>query len=311
MSRKIITLLLAASAILGIVGYLWLERNDLQTIELVAPWYLLFSLVGMLGNLFFTGILYSLALGKLGARVSIPESVSLATLSIAANLLLPLRGGAGFRAIYLKRIHGLSYSKFAASLLVFYVLSVVVSSVICLGGACWMILVEGRRGLGPIVLISSGFLASSGLILFLPIFPRPGQVQSKFLSRVSSLLTGISEGWRALRNDYGLVALLLVTATFQISSLLLSVWGAARGIGLQLTMVEILVIGTLGILSTVLSLTPGALGIYEATVGLSTSILGIGATLGVVVALVSRTVLVILLVVLAPLSTVVLRQRTS
>jgi uncharacterized membrane protein YbhN (UPF0104 family) len=299
-SSKLVTLLLGVAAVAGLVGYLWLERDELRAIKLVGPGFLLASALGMLVNVSANGLLYLLMFRKLGARISYWESFSLTTLSIAANLFLPLRGGAGLRAVYLKRVYGLRYTKFAASLLVFYVLSAVIASLGALAAVSWMMTVQGRPGLSPILVVSLVVLAGSASTVYVPRLRRAGHW-------LRDGLAAITEGWYELRESGTLLARLLAVAGLQMAGLLVSLWGAAAAIGVRLTLVEILVVGTLGVLSTLISLTPGSLGIYEATVGLAGAAVGMGGTEGVIAALVSRTVLAVLLLALAPLSAVMLR----
>lgn len=296
------SLILAFAAVAGLAAYLWLERDQLLSIRFEDPGYLSLCVLGMLVNVSANALVYLLVFGKLGARVSFGESFSLITLSIAANLFLPLRGGAGLRAVYLKRVHKLRYSRFAASLIIFYVLSAIVASLGALLAALWLATVEGRPGLAPIVIVAVVCLLGGAATLYLPRLKWQG-------SWFADALAGISDGWHTLRASPGLLARLLPATALQTIGLLLSLWGAAAAIGIRLSAVEILLVGTLGVLSTLISLTPGSLGIYEATVGLAATTVGMGATEGVVAALVSRTVLMVLLAVIAPLATLSLFRR--
>ena len=296
------SLLSAFAALAGIAVYLWLQRQELLSIRLEAPAYLLLCALGMLVNISANGLVYLLVFRKLGARVSFAESFALTALSIAANLFLPLRGGAGLRAVYLKRVHDLRYTRFAASLIVFYVLSALVASTGTLVAASWLVIVGGRRGLEPILLVAAFCLVGSAATFYLPRLQRRG-------TWIADALAGISEGWHTLREGSGTLVRLLPVTALQTMGLLVSLWGAAAAIGVRLSAIEILLVGTLGVLSTLISLTPGSLGIYEATVGFAATTVGVGATEGVVAALVSRTVLMLLLAVIAPLATLLLFRR--
>ncbi len=299
--RRMVTAVLALAALLGILGYLWLQRHELSSIRLVAPGYLGLCVTGMLGNISANGLMFYFVFHRLGARVSFWESASLTTLSIAANLFLPLRGGAGLRAVYLKRVHGLRYTRFAASLLIFYVLSVIVASLGALIAASWMVIVEGRKEMLPVVIVAALCLVGAGATKYLPRFRQRG-------GWLGDKLADISDGWRAMSESFGFLARVLPVSALQTVSLLLSLWGAAAAIGVLLAPAEIVVVGTLGVLSTLISLTPGSLGIYEATVGLAASAVGMGGTEGVIAALVSRSVLMAILIVLGPIAMIVLRH---
>jgi len=168
------SLLSAFAALAGIAVYLWLQRQELLSIRLEAPAYLLLCALGMLVNISANGLVYLLVFRKLGARVSFAESFALTALSIAANLFLPLRGGAGLRAVYLKRVHDLRYTRFAASLIVFYVLSALVASTGTLMAASWLVIVEGRSGLEPILLVAAFCLIGSAATFYLPRLQRRG-----------------------------------------------------------------------------------------------------------------------------------------
>jgi len=242
---------------------------------------------------------------KLGTRIGIWECLSLSVVTTGVNALAPLQGGMVVRAVYLKRLHNFEYSRFLATLIGCQVLTVIVCSVFAAAAVAWMSFIAHCPGLGAVLGAATLCLVISVLACLLPRISAKG---NWLLDRVAS----VSDSWYSLRAQPAFLATLTALVGLQVAGELLSFWTACAAIGIQLGFVEATAIGTLGRLASILSVTPGALGIYEAVVAfVGAAVAEIPAAQSVIAALVTRAVLLVLLLILTPLAISFLRRQTS
>jgi uncharacterized protein (TIRG00374 family) len=304
LSRKRLGILVTAVAVIGIGVYLWVHRVELASLELVAPGFLVLCAVGVGGNLVATTLLSFAMLRKLGCGVSCAESWWLCVVSTTANLLTPARAGAGVRAVYLKRVHGLSYGSFVATLFGYYVLSLLVCSLVAVGCLAWLSFGAAYEGVRPVLVIASLAAVASVGSMFLP------RIRSdrNWLLRKLSAVTG---AWRELRNEPVFLLRTLGLAVGQFAAFALAFWGASLALGSELGPIEILAVASLGCLSTFVSITPGSLGFYEAVIAFAGASLGVSPVECLAAGLLTRAVLAAFLVVLTPIGLKRLARNTA
>ena len=305
MNRKRLSRVLALGALAAIGSYLCWHRAELASIVLVSPFHLVLCAFSTVGVLAVNGLLSYAMINKLGTRIGIWECLSLSVVTTGVNALAPIQGGLVVRAIYLKRIYNFEYSRFLATLIGCQVLMVVVCSVFAAAAVAWMSFIAHRPGLGAVLGAATLCLVISVLACFVPRIAAKG---NWLLDRVAS----VSGSWYSLRVQPAFLTTLTALVGLQVAGQLLSFWTACAAIGIELGFVEATAIGTLGTLASVLSVTPGALGIYEAVVALvGAAVAVVPAAQSVIAALLSRVVLLVLLLVLTPLAISFLRRQTS
>jgi uncharacterized membrane protein YbhN (UPF0104 family) len=305
MNRKRLSPVLALGALAAIGSYLWWHRAELASVVLASPFHLVLCALSTVGYLTANGLLSYAMVNKLGRRIGIWECLSLSVVTTGVNILTPIQGGTVVRAVYLKRLHNLEYGRFLATLIGSQVLMVIVCSVFAAAAVMWMSFIVHRPGLGVVLGAAAICLVVSMLACF---FPRISAKGNWVLDNVAM----ISDSWHRLRARPLFLATLMALVGLRVGCLLLSFWTACAAIGIQLGFVEATAIGALGTLASLLSIVPGALGIYEAVVAfVGTAVAVVPAAQSVVAALLSRVVLLVLLLVLTPLAISFLRRQTS
>lgn len=304
MNRKYVSGALALGALGAIGGYIWWHRSELATVVVVSPSALALCALSTAGYLAANGLISYAMVNKLGARIGIWECLSLSLVSTGVNVLTPMQGGMVVRAVYLKRLHDFEYSRFLATLVGCQVLIVIVCSALAAAALAWMALVEDRGGLGTVL---GGVAVCLGISVLAFLFPRIRAKGSWLSDRVAS----VSDSWYALRAQPRFLATLTVLVGLQVGGQVLSFWAGFGVIGIRMGLIEVMAAGTLGTLASILSITPGALGIYEAVVAFVGAGLGIAPIHSVMAAVVSRAVQLVLLLVLAPLAVLFLRRRAA
>src|SRR5262249_15403558 len=115
-------------------------------------------------------------------------------------------------------------------------------------------------------------------------------------------LASFTEGWHTLRANPRCLARMTLWVTLQLATEVLTFWAACSAIGVRLSAAEAVAIGTLSILATVVGLTPGGLGLYEAMAAFVSSAVALNSVHSVMAALLARFVLLAMLFVLTPLA---------
>ena len=277
----------------AIGSYLWWYRGELGSLRLASPFQLLLCAFSTAGCLAASGLLSYAIVNKLGTRIGIWESMSLSVVSTSANALAPGQSGTVGRAVYLKRLHNFEYSRSLATVIASQVLMVIVCSVLAAAGVAWMVFVAHRPGLDAMLGAAALCLVISALACFLPGISVKG-------NWLLDGVTIVSASWLKLRAQPMFFATLTGLVGLQVAGQLLSLWTACAAIGIDLGFVEATTIAAFGTLASLLSITPGALGIHEAVVASVGAAVAIAPAELVIAALVTRAVMLALLLVLTP-----------
>jgi uncharacterized membrane protein YbhN (UPF0104 family) len=304
MNRKPLSRILALGMLTAIGFYLWWYRGELTSLVLASPFHLVLCAFSTAGNLAAIGLQTYAMVNKLGTRLGIWECLSLSVVSTGVNTLVPGQGGMVGRAVYLKRRHDFDYSRSLATVLVCHVLMVIVCSVFAVVAVAWMAFIAHRPGLDAMLAAAIFCLVISLFACFLPRISAKG---NWLLEGVTTL----SDSWYKLRAQPMFLATLTILVGLQVASELLSLWAACAAIGIELGIVEATAIGTFGTLASILKITPGAVGIYEAVVAFVGSVVAIVPAAQIVIAsLVTRAVLLVLLLILTPFAISFLQRQT-
>jgi len=272
-----------------------------------------------LGNVHWTSLAAALALDALiyvygaaaivltvhvfGTRLGAMEALLAALLTRFGNLLLPLRGGAVARAVYLNRSHGLSYSHFLAGMSAM-LLTTLAASLICgLAGLAWIGAATGKT-FPSVTWTLAGALVAISLTVVLR--PRIGPSQGGGIrGHIQRLLDSYHLVSRHRPSLLGLLAVsgLQILTMAGIYSLLLAAMGKPAGMGMLVLIVA------LANISTVVPLTPGNVGVYEGVLTLLGPLVGIAATDMLAASLAWRALDTALILVAGPISSHVLTRK--
>jgi uncharacterized membrane protein YbhN (UPF0104 family) len=295
MVKRLFSALLTVGILGGLGLWTWLHRDEVASLVLVWPAGLALCTAAQLACLLVVGPLFYVMINKLRRCVGLVECVALSILTNAVNTLVPLQGGAGVRAVYLKQRHGFDYSNFLATLYGYNVLRLLVCTLGGTGAVLWLVAGEHRAGLTPILTGAVLCLAVSVAACCLPRVPDRG---GWLLAR----LAAFTEGWHTLRAQPAFLLLMTGLVALQLAAEVLTFWAACAALGVPLSAAEAVAIGTLSILVTVLGLTPGGLGLFEAMSAFVSCALALNPVASVMAVLASRVVLVGLLLAVTPLA---------
>jgi len=200
-----------------------------------------------------------LFLRKFGIRLRLMELTALNMAMLLGNLVIPMRGGTGGLAVYLKRVHGLDFQAFA---------------VIYAGTALLVALINAALAIFALVILSwfygvvypvlslcvaTIFVCCLYLGLFLP--PMKWKKSGILLPVFQAV-----HSWHVLTRDRRLLASLAVSLLIISFVLTAAFYFIYRALDTPLSLFGVLVTSCLGNVANLIPLTPGSLGIFDAVV---------------------------------------------
>jgi uncharacterized membrane protein YbhN (UPF0104 family) len=257
MLRKVLSITLLA-AFLGWAA--WYVRSNSQAflplLDVSARDGLLLALAFVM-IMMCNGVFIAVVSQAFQIRLYAIEWMSLSFASSFVNYFLPFKGGVGIRALYMSRVHGLQVSKFVSTLGVMYLMHTVVNGLLALIGMGIVVASNGPAHIG--LLIFFALLTSAGVIaMFVDV--DIGDHHERFpMAQLASLL----RAWRTVRRNR---ALLVKLWLLMLGLTLATIWQirvAFDAVSISLPWSGVLVYAASKNLATLISLTPGSLGVVE------------------------------------------------
>ncbi|MBI4844706.1 MAG: flippase-like domain-containing protein [Nitrospirae bacterium] len=285
-------------------GYFLKHREDFRILfELDSGHILLLALLNS-AFLFINGISLKVLVRASGVAIGSFESFGISVLSSLGNYITPYSGGAGFRAIYLKKRHGLSYADFAAGFAGSYIINYLIVSA---AGIFCLVRIYYNYGIfSPLLafFFAGLFLFLASVMIFTPSFKNTAWFLSGPFGRALC-------GWDAVRKNrpvlFKLAAISLINMAVS-TAILLTAFNAA---GVKAEPAKALLMNLLYSLSLLISITPGSVGIAEAVLIFSGRAVGISTAESLIASIMIRAVQASLLFLTAPLFSLYLRRRNG
>lgn len=259
----------------------------------------LFALVFLMTGV--NGYITKLFLRRFNVEIGVREWFSVSVLNALGNYLTPFRGGMAFKGVYLKKRFSFSYSSFAATLAASYLL-------LFLSGGILALLLLGLLYLRSGVFQSRLFLffALLSLLLLLPLF-LPVSIRSgnPLIGKIKSVF----DGWNIIRNDRHLIAALLLLLLLNYIFISFMYYFGFKTLGSDIGFIRAAVMGIITGYASVISITPGNLGLQEAVAGFTAQIMGSDFTHGLAVAAIIRIAQMAYLFTAGPLCALLLMRR--
>ena len=251
-----------------------------------------------------TGYTNYLMYRALGQRVDFLEWYGLPIHQSMSSYFIPLRGAAAVTAVYMKKCRGLSYSRFVVCLLAVQAFFMLTTG----PAACLLLVAIGvaRGQWHEELLWFFGAVATVSWLAWLVLL----RVRLP-VGRLRRLIAGISEGWRLLHGDPGLIAKVLLLVWLRTALHGLRMFVAMRAVGVPCGPMEAGVYGIVTQYSTFFTLAPGNLGVQEAALTASSGLLGYSPELGMAGALLIRGVSLVMTFALGPVFGFVFARRLA
>lgn len=288
-------------ALLVFIGYLYLNADRYQQLLDLSAGSLLLLFGLALIIVFINGLINLFLYRGLGVPLTLNEGVGLAAVNTLANQL-PFAGGLIAKGVYLKRRYELTYTRFLSATLALYVCFVTANGIVGM-------VVLGYWALVDDVIVPSllflGFLGMtiSVFLLWLPIEVRT--IPGKWGRRLAQLL----QGWQILSQNRLLLAQLIGLQLLMTLIIAGRFWIAFHILSQDVTLAQCILFAAATILTRLVSIMPGGLGVREAIVAGVASALGFDADVSVVAVSIDRLIATMVIIALGTVYTYILSKH--
>jgi uncharacterized membrane protein YbhN (UPF0104 family) len=228
----------------------------------------IFLLFGLLLNCYQI----NLFLQKFDVRLGLFELIFVTHGMMLGNMVIPMRGGSGGFAVYLKKAHQLNYHKFGVIYGGTAILVGLVSSVMGLGALGFIAIKFGIFEPSLTLVLTALLLGCAYLTLFTPRFKKNGS------GRTLNFLIRMNESWVGLTKDVTLLIKVTVTLILITLSQTFSLYFIYLAIDRPLSFSATLITSCLGAVAYLVPITPGSLGVFDAVIIEAPRLLGLDTT---------------------------------
>jgi uncharacterized protein (TIRG00374 family) len=299
--KTIISLALFFMAAAGIGIYLLHRPELIGHVRAISPWNMILLFLMSVATLAANGLYLRIFARKFSIQLNWKEWFGLASVTAMGNYLTPFSGGLVARAAYLKHRYDFPYAHFLAMLAANYILAF---AVISITGIVTMLTLAGTASYSWLILLF--FLVTLSTILLVSFVPSMAAGKQHRLLR---LVQPALEGFDIIRRDRALWGKLIALTFFNVAAGGLLYFVAFASIGFAVPFTVALLIYLLTSFTLLINITPGNLGVQEAAASLAAAILGAGADMGLLAALIVRAVAIISAFALGPIFSYVLSKE--
>jgi len=300
-AKTIISLVLFFIAAAGIGFYLKHKPGLIGYVRDISSWSMILLFLVSVATLAANGLCLRIFARKFSIYLKWKEWFGVASVTAMGNYLTPFSGGLVARAAYLKHHYDLPYAHFLAMLAAHYMISFAVISVT---GIVTALTRTGTESYSLPVLLF--FLATLSTILLISYVP---SVATGKQQRLLRLVQTALEGFDIIRRDRALWGKLIALTFFNVAAGGLLFFVAFASIGFAVPFTVALLIYLLTSFTLLINITPGNLGVQEAAASLAAAILGAGADMGLLAALIVRAVTILSAFALGPIFSYMLSKE--
>jgi uncharacterized protein (TIRG00374 family) len=302
-TKTIISLALFFILAAGIGFYLKHNPGQIGYVRDISPWSILLLFFVSVATLVANGLCLRIFTRKFSICLKWKEWFGLASVTAMGNYLTPFSGGLVARAAYLKHRYDFPYTHFLAMLAANYMVAFAVISVT---GIITLLTLTGTGNFSWTVLLF--FLATLSAILLVSHMP---SIAAGKRHRLLHFIQTALEGFDIIRRDRALWGKLIALTLFNIAAGGLLYFIAFTAIGFAVPFTVALLIYLLTSFTLLINVTPGNLGVQEAVASFASGILGAGADMGLLAALIVRAVTIFSALALGPIFSYLLSKELT
>lgn len=281
--------LLILAVFFGWVGwYLYRNADQFALIRNVSVPYLavIYVLAGMI--IAVNGLMIKYSLRVFDIEIAWPEWMSLTVVTTTANYLMPMQGGTGMRALYLKSKYRFNFASFICIFVVMYIVNIGLNCIFGLLGLAGQWLAGKQVNAVLAATFTVLLVACIGMINF------PFQWRCFQRIRIKPVQEFI-EGWMLLRRGKREAAALVLANAAYLILYFCQIKTAFAAIGVYVPTAEMISYSSAQCLAVLMTITPGAIGIVESL----SMYLGRGLSLSVPQVLISQGLVRLSIITLA------------
>ena len=301
--QSILLTIISLGIIAAFVYYLYVNANQYRDLLNVSATGAAMLFVLSLAFPILSGMQNVFLYRSLGAKISYRDGFFLTAASTLANQL-PISGGILSKGFYLKRIYNLSYTKFISSTVALFVCFLAVNGLMGMTILLYWILFR-KVAVNPVLLIAYTMMAGCVLAFWLPLD------RIKIPEKLRKWSHQAIEGWMLISRNPVLLFQLIGLQFLLVLLLAIRYWLAFHMLSQNVTIAQTLLFSTASILTQLVSIAPGGLGVREAIVSGVASALGFDAGVSLVAVGLDRLVSTVVIVLVGWVSTVILGKQIA
>ncbi|HEX5797332.1 MAG TPA: lysylphosphatidylglycerol synthase transmembrane domain-containing protein [Candidatus Saccharimonadales bacterium] len=295
MKRKYVSALVTFGFLALFVWYAVANRDSFEALKNVSLAGLVLVAAAKLLVFFSNGLFTKWSAEAFTKRLSLGDGIYVGILSAIGNFFGPLLGGTSIRAVYLKKYHNLSYSKFTSTLMWYYLILFIFVSLVAIVS---LLLLDETNQTGALLTFFTAWLV---VLVGLTFVRLPSDKKLELFEKnkagrfVVKVLKEIEDGWNIILQDKRLLLKLLFVSVLSFAGSFLAAYVEFSILNIETSLPALGLYTTLVTASLLLSLTPGAIGIREAMLLIVSTTIGISGAQIVQIAIIDRGVHFILL----------------
>ncbi|MBD3330889.1 flippase-like domain-containing protein [Candidatus Peregrinibacteria bacterium] len=297
--KKIISISLTIALVGFFAYFLYANQEIFKEIQNINPIYILPIIVLMLIFQYLNGVFLKTIVKPYD--INVKEHFHLSISANFLNLITPFKGGTGMRAFYMKKKYNLKYSEFIASMFGNYIIVFLVCAGLGLITFSMLYLLYGIFNLYLFLIFIGVILATITLLNFSFKFKK----ENFFTKNLNKVL----KGWEVVKNHKRIIPLLILLPIGGRLIYAFIIMFTFKGLGIEISFFKALYLSVFQLLSIFVNITPGSLGITESFFYLSSGIINIKPELALLVALIIRSINIIFLLSLGPISNFILFKK--
>jgi|GEM_PF-1678998 uncharacterized protein (TIRG00374 family) len=256
----------------------------------------------LLVGIYVTGIVvnslfmkWSIAL--FGKKIGFKESIRVSMISTVGNFFAPSGSGLAFRAMYLKKYHGLAYSNYVSIMFCNYIFAFFVNALLGLFALC--IVRENYSQFFLILMVFFVILLISSMMAFsVRIKERRVVYKYKIVQSIFEILVQITKGWGLiLANKKVMTGLFMLTIT-NATLIILGSYLIMNSLNIHLSFAGLILFSVIGALSVFINITPGNLGVRESVYIIFSTVVGLTTSQILAAAVLDRAILFVVILAL-------------
>lgn len=226
---------------------------------------------------------------KLGAAISLNEGIGLAFINRFANEL-PLFGGLLAKGVYLKKKHNISFASYLPATMAMYLCYVSISGFM---GVCTLVYFFLTQKILPPISLSIYYMCMvlTYLVLWIPI-----KIPER-LTKLKEISKNLEDGWVILAENSDVAVRILILQCVGILFYATRLYIVFRFFSQDMGLAHCLLFSTATIITRMVSITPGAIGIREGIIAGISALYGFDMGISAIVIGADRVLLSLIIII--------------
>jgi len=302
--KKIFQILVLVILISWFVVYFYQNIDNFKQIKIVNPFYILPLGIFVILFLISNGLILKYLLDPFKIKLKPKEWFGLSVITSMGNYLTPFRGGALAKAIYLKKVYQFPYSYFLSTLAGIYVIMFLVYSFVGLIAMFFLYHFLEIFNVLIFVVFLVVFLSLLGIVIF---SPKIKESKYSFINKFIKVLNG----WHLIKSNKRSIRFIGLISLIMVGVMVLRIFLEFKVFGLEISFLSALFLSIVSILGSFISITPGALGIREAMVVFTATVINIPASQVLAVSILDRVIILAVIFILGPIFSYILMNQKN